>query len=212
MSDTSSDELPRAPIWGNFLDALRQLRFPAEFRIAAPRSPLPVVVDPPQAERADLPSQAGGENLVIAELATCLWYLKTKHFKRPWKDFETSDEDPRARRALGRIGRTIEKLREVGIEVHDPTDERYPPGGEGMMSPIQFTPTAGLTVDRVTETVIPIVYRDDRLIQRGEVFVAVPLRPDPAVGQGAPAAATDTAAQTLRNGSAPVQKLRQGTD
>jgi len=31
-----------------------------------------------------------------------------------------------------------------------------------------------LTFEKVTETVLPIVYRNDRLIQRAEVFVAVP--------------------------------------
>ena len=45
------------------------------------------------------------------------------------------------------------------------------------MRPIQFDPTPGLTYQKVTETVAPIIYHQGRIIQRGEVFVAVPQEP-----------------------------------
>lgn len=45
---------------------------------------------------------------------------------------------------------------------------------EGMMRPIQLLPMAGITFEIVSETVAPIVYCNDQLIQRSEVFVAVP--------------------------------------
>jgi hypothetical protein len=107
-----------------------------------------------------------------------LWYLKTKHLRQAWDDDGTgdnaNDDDPRVRRAIGRLNRGIDALKGSGIEIEEPTNKRYPPGGEGMMRPLQFQPTAGLTFETVTETVAPIVYRNGQLIQRGEVFVAVP--------------------------------------
>ncbi|MGD9883477.1 MAG: hypothetical protein AB7U95_25535, partial [Reyranella sp.] len=50
------------------------------------------------------------------------------------------------------------------------------PGGEAMMTPLQFEPTAGISTDTVSQTARPMVFRGSRLIQRGEVFVSVPLR------------------------------------
>lgn len=113
---------------------------------------------------------------VVSELATCLWYLKTKYFKRQWLDEEGANPDPRARHALRRLDRAIRALGGAGITLVDPTGTRYPPGGEAMMTPLQFEPTAGLSMDTVSETARPMVFSGNRLIQRGEVFVSVPLR------------------------------------
>lgn len=113
---------------------------------------------------------------VVSELATCLWYLKTKYFKKQWLDEESADPDPRARRALRRLHRAIRALEGAGIRLVDPTGTRYPPGGEAMMTPLQFEPTAGLATDTVSETAQPMVFSGNRLIQRGEVFVSVPVR------------------------------------
>ncbi|MCC5829131.1 MAG: hypothetical protein JJU36_06750 [Phycisphaeraceae bacterium] len=184
MNDKTQGEDGMPNIHGSILDGIRQVWFPAEFRIAAPGLPLDMleIVDA-EAQAAPYAQATDGgagindsivSNKLAAEFATCLWYLKTKHFKREWDDDETGDDDPRVRRALGRLNKSIEALGESGIEVHDPTNKRYPAGGEGMMRPIQLVPTAGITFEVVTETVAPIIYRDDRLIQRGEVFVAVP--------------------------------------
>lgn len=171
-------------VQSSIMDSIRQRSYPPEFRIAAPvLLPRPVASDPaglrpgaagPPPYNAAQAGQLAASNQLIGEVATCLWYLKTKHFRRDWEDDDTGDDDPRIRRALGRLHKGIEALKEHGIEVHDPINKRYPPGGAGMMRPIQLQPTAGLTVEMVTETVTPIVYRDSRLIQRGEVFVAVP--------------------------------------
>lgn len=115
---------------------------------------------------------------VVTELANCLWYLKTKHFKKQWLDDENADSDSRARHALRRLDRAIRALGTAGITLVDPTGTRYPPGGEAMMTPLQFEPTAGLSTDTVSETARPMVFSGNRLIQRGEVFVSVPLRSD----------------------------------
>ncbi len=193
------------------LGALRQMRFPPEFRIAAPplpdhkatESPKPATGADPTPPQPDRPPATESSQLA-AEFANCLWYLKTKYFRRGWEDLENSDDDPRVRRALGRINRTIDTLRENGLELQDPTDRRYPPGGEAMMRPIQFVPTPGLTVERVAETVSPIIFQNDRLIRRGEVFVAVPPAP------------TDSSSQSGREangaGSEPVSEDPDNSD
>jgi len=183
MNDKSHHD-PLLDIQSSILDGLRQFSFPAEFRIAAPGLPLDAleaVETDPQPQPADSPTSpeppADDGTLtikLITEFATCLWYLKTKFFKRDWDDRQTDDDDPRVRRALSRLDKSIETLSNCGVEIHDPTNKRYPTGGEGMMRPIQFLPTAGITFELVTETVAPIVYCNERLIQRGEVFVAVP--------------------------------------
>lgn len=180
----NNSKIPILGLENSVLDELRQRLFYPEFRIAAPNlpsdAPQAVATNPQPASVVPTPKESSAErdallsNQLVAEFATCLWYLKTKHFKQEWGAVESKDDDPRVRRALSRLNRSIELLAENGIEVDDPTNKRYPQGGEGMMRPIQFLPTAGLTFEVVTETVAPIIYRNDRLIQRGEVFVAVP--------------------------------------
>ena len=187
MNDKIQTDEPALRTTGSMLDSIRQWFFPAEFRIAPPSASLniaPPAGDEPASpgveaeQQSEASPDSRASNQFVAELATCLWYLKTKHFKRTWDaegtDDNGSDDGPRVRRAIGRLNRGIDTLKESGIEIEDPTNRRYPQGGEGMMRPLQFQPTAGLTFEKVTETVAPIVYRDGQLIQRGEVFVAVP--------------------------------------
>lgn len=183
MND-KSDHDPILDIQSSIFDGLRQLSFPAEFRIASPGLPLDAleVVEtnpPPQpTDSPTSPEPPADDGVVpvklVREFATCLWYLKTKYFKHEWDDGQTEDDNPRVRRALSRLNKSIDTLSNCGVEIHDPTNKRYPAGGEGMMRPIQFLPTAGITFELVTETVAPIVYCNNQLIQRGEVFVAVP--------------------------------------
>jgi hypothetical protein len=172
----------KKPIRGSILDSIGQLRFAAEHRIRMPKlflddseisSLVPVAVVPTQ-DLSPIAAKSHAIDQMVAEVATSLWYLKTKYFKRDWENQDSSDDDPRTRRALGRLNKGINALKHSGVEIHDPTNKRYPQGGENMMRPIQFQPTVGLTFEKVTETVVPIVYLNERLIQRGEVFVAVP--------------------------------------
>lgn len=186
MEDNNKKKAQPFDAKDNIMDSMRQFCFPAQFRIAAPlllpekaeeigrveeQQPLQPSKDDPEGfiqERERLTPK------LVAELATCLWYLKTKYFKREWANDAIDDDEPRVRRALGRLNKSIDALKESNIEIHDPTNKRYPQGGEGMMKPIQFQPTAGLTFEKVTETVTPVIFFSDRLLQRGEVFVAVP--------------------------------------
>ncbi len=181
------------PTWQ---DAVRQRRHPAAFRAELPAMPAQGEgaepgASPPTPERsASSPAQHPPEPRLaraLADLATCLWYLQTRYFKRRWGAADGPEEDPRARRALGRLARGIDALQAAGVVVQDPTDQRYPPGADAYLRPLQFQPTAGLSVEKITETVTPAVFWSDRLIQRGEVFVAVPL--PAADGHGGVAAA-----------------------
>ena len=159
-------------------DDINQLCYPPELRIGRPLRPisarplelLPAKIPPNVPE----PVQQESPPSALAEVATCLWYIKTKHFKREWQNDDTADDDPRTRRTLGRLNKGADALKKCGLEVTDPTGKRYPTGGEAMMKPLDFVPTQGLTYEKVTEAVLPLVYLHGRLIQRAEVFVAVP--------------------------------------
>lgn len=166
----------------DLIDEMRQSQHPIEFRIVRPGMPIrlpqpiaaPAKISPPTLEPSSAGRQPETPLSALAEMATCLWYIKTKHFKREWQNEDTADEDPRTRRTLGRLNKGADALKKCGLEVADPTGERYPTGGEAMMRPLDFVPTQGLTYEKVTEVVMPLVYWHGRLIQRAEVFVSVP--------------------------------------
>lgn len=127
---------------------------------------------------------------MLGEVATLIWHLKTRHFGQEWSDPDPDSDVPKDRRALTRIQRTVDALERSGVTIEDPTGWRYPDGGEGWMKPVQITPTQGVSESVVTNTVKPIVYRDDRLIQRGEVFVASPTHEDEAAPESGDAETT----------------------
>jgi hypothetical protein len=164
---------------------VRQLTYPPEHRIALPRAKRAAQAAQAAAPTPPAPQPATpmvGEDTarldqLIGEMANCLWYLKTKFFRREWEDVDNSDDDPRVRRAISRLNRGIDALTRTGAQVRDPTNGRYHEGSEGLMRPIQLQPTQGLKTATVSETVTPIVFRDEMLIQQGEVFVAVPAEP-----------------------------------
>jgi hypothetical protein len=129
----------------------------------------------PPARPPSKPATPAVPPLALAEVASCLWYLKTRHFKRDWNNEDTTDDDPRTRRTLGRLNKGVDALKKCGIEVEDPTGKRYATGSEAMMKPLDFAQTEGLTYEKVSETVSPLIYWNGRIIQRAEVFVAVPM-------------------------------------
>lgn len=181
MTTDRQDSLGDRAMRPNVFDSLRQLLYPSEIRIALPREAQAAAEDglasaPSSAHPAETPDPAreARADRMLADVATCLWYLKTKHFKRAWDSEDRDEDDPRARRALGRLNMGLAALAAGGIEIQDPTNRRYPPGSGDLMKPVQLQPTPGLTVEKVVETVKPIVFRHGRLVQQGEVFVAVP--------------------------------------
>ena len=161
-------------------------------RRAAEPEPAEIVVTP--APDSSVPAGRTGEPArqhlfpedAVIELANCVWYLKTRYFRRQWRDEDSADPDARTRHALSRLDRAIRALDKAGITLVDPTGTRYPPGGEAMMTPLQFEPTAGVSTDTVSQTARPMVFRGKNLIQRGEVFVSVPVRQETLPDGGKP--------------------------
>lgn len=156
---------------------IRQWRFPEEFRIA---KPLAVTARGNRAKSSewgdsgDMASsvkqckQATPMDRSIAEVAVCLWDIRRK-----LQGSEAAQQDRKLRLLNRRAEKAISALEEAGVVIDDPIGRRYAAGSEGSMKP-NFQPTPGATYEKVIETITPIVYRDERLIGRGEVFVAVP--------------------------------------
>ena len=169
-----------------FVRDMLQRMYRPEFRVHNPgkvnrrgprgkqEAPEPVAPAIHQAETAQPTPQPAAEReslrslqILAIELAHCLWFLKTKHFKREWVNEDTADEDGRVRTALGRLNRGVKALAEAHITVVDPTGSPYPVGGEGYMRPLQFEPTAGTIKEVVSQTVRPAIFFGRTLISAG---------------------------------------------
>lgn len=152
---------------------LRQLQYPPEFRIALPLSALGLAdLDAAGQQMTPDPAQqtnSGHLDPSIAEVAVCLWDIRRK-----LEGNATAQEDRKLRLLNRRAEKAISSLEQAGVVIDDPIGRRYAPGSEGSMKP-NFQPTPGTTYEKVIETIAPVIYRDDRLIGRGEVFVAVPM-------------------------------------
>jgi hypothetical protein len=169
------------------MDDFRQLFFYPEFRIGRPVSLAAETVGPdsggtshPKTRLEGVSCTASGGDsadidAVLAEIAIGLWDIARK--LRPE---EGHSLDRKQRLIYRRATKGIETLARIQVTIDDPTGKRYMQGSEGFMKPIELQPTAGITREIVTETVVPIIYREERIIRRGEVFVAVPLEQVPA--------------------------------
>lgn len=87
--------------------------------------------------------------------------------------------DPRTgkvREDLQAVDRHIEaifqSLAEFGIEVYHHTGQPYEEGQS--LHVVESVPTPGLDQNVITETVLPSIFWNDRLIQSGEVKIATP--------------------------------------
>jgi hypothetical protein len=163
----------------------RQHRFPAEFRIPPPvvpagpasdlapgpasdpaADPAPDALPDPQpgARPDDLPDD------VVAGLVTELWRARNK------VDGPAAEQDPpRAVRWANRyLAAADDRLVRAGIEVEGHDGLRFDVGMDLRVLAYQDDPD--VTEETVVETVRPSVRRAGRLIQEGEVIVAVPER------------------------------------
>jgi hypothetical protein len=182
----------------------RQHRFPAEFRIpppvlpsgpasnpvadpasagqaADPASPagfLPTAPEPPDALPEPQPGTPPGDlpgdlpDDVVAGLVTELWRARNK------VDGPGAEQDPpRAVRWANRyLAAADERLVRAGIEVEGHDGLRFDVGMDLRVLAYQDDPD--VTEETVVETVRPSVRRAGRIIQEGEVIVAVPERSD----------------------------------
>lgn len=158
---------------------LRQWQYPPEFRIARPAAP-EVTTLPPEPDPSTAPvvaaipaedpaarEQSARLDRAIAKVAVCLWDIR-----RRLEGSEAVGQDRKLRQLPRRAEAAVTALEDLGVEIDDPIGRPYRTGSEGMNP--KFLPTPGATEETIIETIAPIVYRDDRLIGRGDVFVATP--------------------------------------
>lgn len=107
----------------------------------------------------------------LVSIATNTWRAKTKMV-----DVTTGD----VREEMKRVDRHIEAiyrtLAEVGIVIRDHTNDAYDEGQP--MKVIASKPSQGLDKKRVSETLLPSIFWNNRLIQNGEIEIATPLIPN----------------------------------
>jgi hypothetical protein len=149
---------------------LRQLQYPVELRIGRPLPPTFIASnEPAEHPKPDRPSPDPTRlDQSIAKVAVCLWDIRRK-----LESNETAKQDRDLRKVNRRAEAAVEALEDLGVLIDDPIGRRYVPGSDGSMKP-NFLPSTDVRSERIVETVSPIIYRDERLISRGEVFVAVP--------------------------------------
>lgn len=107
----------------------------------------------------------------LISIATNAWRAKTKMV-----DAGTGE----VREDMKRVDRHVEaihrNLAEVGIVIRDHTGDAYDEGQP--MKVIASKPTAGLNKKIVTETLLPSIFWNNRLVQNGEVEIATPVAPN----------------------------------
>jgi len=110
----------------------------------------------------------------LASIATNAWRAKTKML-----DVTTGG----VREDMKRVDRHIEaiyrNLAEVGIVIRDHTGDVYDEGQP--MKVIASKPTPRLDKKRVSETLLPSIFWNNRLIQNGEIEITAPLAPNVAL-------------------------------
>jgi hypothetical protein len=166
----------------NWRDELRQLSFPAEFRIPEPEWPVEALAfiqellkatGSSPAKPPDRPKQEEKSEKFYLELGMSLWRLRQKMVA-------PGTEEPREemRRAWRHLESALETLAQEGVEVQDHDGMVFSPGMS--LRVIAFQPTPGYRQETVIETVLPSIYHHNRLIQMGEVIVASPDESSPA--------------------------------
>jgi hypothetical protein len=140
-------------------------------------APAASVVAAAPAEDPAAREQSARLDRAIAKVAVCLWDIRRK-----LAGSEVVGQDRKLRMLPRRAEAAIAALEDLGVEIDDPIGRPYKTGSEGMNP--NFLPTPGATEERVVETIAPIVYRDERLIGRGDVFVAIraPIEREPGPG------------------------------
>jgi len=122
----------------------------------------------PAAPVAEVPA---GYLKALVSIATNAWRAKRKML-----DTATGE----VREDMKRVDRHIEaiyrNLAEVGILIRDHTGDAYDEGQP--MKVIASRPREGLDKKRVSETLLPSVFWNNRLLQNGEIELATPPIPD----------------------------------
>ncbi len=133
---------------------------------------LVMTAKPQRKEQAPAESGVPTEYLkALISIATNAWRAKTKMV-----DTTTGE----VREEMKRVDRHIEaiyrSLAEVGIVIRNHTGDAYDEGQP--MKVVANKPTPGLDKKRVSETLLPSIFWNDRLVQNGEIEIATPSDPN----------------------------------
>lgn len=105
---------------------------------------------------------------VFVSIATNIWRAKNKMM-----DAGTGE----VREDMKRVDRHIEaicrSLAEVGIVIRDHTGDFYDEGQP--MKVVASKPTPGLDRKRVSDTLLPSIFWNNRLVQNGEIEISTPV-------------------------------------
>jgi hypothetical protein len=154
--------------------AIRQFRFPREFRIMT--APWPANLDQllvglmRSAEVAGEPQVAAPAEhdvRLLADIGTGLWRLRQKLVKPG-----TTQPLDEMRRPYRHLESVWDALAQAGEEIQDHTDKPFDSGMS--LKVLSYQPTPGLGRERVIETIKPTIYFKGKLIQMGEVIVGIP--------------------------------------
>ncbi|WP_026402405.1 hypothetical protein [Actinomadura rifamycini] len=182
---------------GGSRGALRQWRYPPEFRIAAPAWPADALAaltesarleaaaaepppPPPAADTVtdtvtDVPAPAAPGPAGPAEPAGLGGRSLADVATSLWRlraRIERMDDPPRA--LVRHLESAWDAFADAGVEIKDHAGEPFDHGLA--MSVAAYQPTPGLHREQIIETVRPGVYLDDRSIQMAEVIVGTPER------------------------------------
>jgi len=103
----------------------------------------------------------------LASIANNAWKAKTKML-----DNTTGEAREEMKRVYRHVEGILESLREMKIEIKDHTGDAFDYGLP--LKVVTTQPTAGITKEKVIETIKPTVYWHNQIIQMGEVVIATP--------------------------------------
>jgi hypothetical protein len=122
--------------------------------------------------------QATAEATVHADYLKALVSIATNAWRAKIKMVDATTGE--VREEMKRVDRHIEAiyrgLAEVGIVIRDHTGDAYDEGQP--MKVIASKPTPGLDRKRVSETLLPSIFWNNRLVQNGEIEIATPSDPN----------------------------------
>ena len=107
----------------------------------------------------------------LVSIATNTWRAKNKMM-----DSATGEVREDMKRVYRHIEAICRSLAEVGIVIRDHTGDVYDEGQP--MKVVASKPTPGLDRKRVSETLLPSIFWNNRLVQNGEIEISTPATTD----------------------------------
>jgi hypothetical protein len=132
--------------------------------------PVALVLAPKPTRKEQVPAEAG----VTADYLKALVSIATNAWRAKVKMVDATTGE--VREEMKRVDRHIEaicrSLAEVGVVIRDHTGDAYDEGQP--MKVVASKPTPGLDRKQVSETLLPSIFWNNRLVQNGEIEIATP--------------------------------------